>query len=127
MDSFKIYGIGMICALICVLIKHQNSSFVVPTRVAGLIMIYAIIIALISPLMDYLSKLMEITFSLEYVEIIVKALCIAYVSQITSDICKDCGEATLASALDTVGKIEILILSLPLIDKMIKLSEEMIL
>ena len=66
------------------------------------------------------------TLKYEYLEIIIKALAIAYVTQISSELCRDCGEVGIATGIETVGKIEIIILSLPLINNIVAMSEELI-
>ena len=68
---------------------------------------------------------MQRSLPTEYIEIMIKAMSIAYITQISSDVCRDCGESNIASGIDVIGKIEILIIGLPLIDKVITLSEEL--
>lgn len=111
--------------MLCIIIKNLNSSFALPTRFAGILILYGAIILFISPLVEYLGKIMGNTVSEENIELVLKVLSIAYITQITSDICRDCGENTFASGVDTIGKIEIIILSIPLIDEVIRMSEEL--
>ena len=66
------------------------------------------------------------TLPLEYMEIILKTLAIAYITQISSEMCRECGENSIAFGIETVGKIEIVILSLPLINSIISMSEELL-
>ena len=66
------------------------------------------------------------TLPVEYLEIILKALAIAYVTQISSEICRESGENSIAFGIETVGKIEIVILSIPLINNIISMSRELL-
>ena len=43
-----------------------------------------------------------------------RALAVALAVKLAADICRECGAAGVGSALETVGKIEVLLLSLPL-------------
>lgn len=124
-DTFKICALVILSAMLCIIIKNLNSSFALPTRFAGILILYGAIILFISPLVEYLGKIMGNTVSEENIELVLKVLSIAYITQITSDICRDCGENTFASGVDTIGKIEIIILSIPLIDEVIRMSEEL--
>ena len=125
MDTFKICALTIICSIACVIIKNFRSEFTIPTRVAGIIILYTLVIVMISPLVIYLGKIMGNTVSEENIEIVLKVLSIAYMTQITSEICRDCGENTFATTIDTIGKLEIIILAIPLIDGIIKMSEEL--
>ena len=126
MESVKIAALGIVFAIICVLIKHYREEFVVPTRISALIIIFGIAILMMTPILDYLKGLMGQTVQNEYMEIVLKALAISYMTQISSELCDECGEKNIAFAVGTIGKIELIILSLPLINKIISMSEEMI-
>lgn len=126
-DSFKICAIGIIFAIICVLIKNYRGEFLIPVRVASVILIFGVVIVLVSPIVKFLSGIMGQAMPLEYMELILKALAIAYMTQISSEICRECGESSIALGIETVGKIEIVVLSLPLIKSIITMSEEFLL
>ena len=123
-DSFKICALGIVFAMICVLIKNYRGEFLIPVRLASIIVISGIVIVLISPIIKFLSNIMGQTMPLEYMEIILKTLAIAYMTQISSELCRECGENSIALGIETVGKIEIVILSLPLINNIISMSSE---
>jgi stage III sporulation protein AD len=125
-DTVKICGIAIICAIICILVKNYQSGFIVPTRIAGMIILYSAVILLLSPLVKYLLGIMDGTISAEHIELIVKSMSIAYITQATSEICKECGENSLATGVDTIGKMEILILAIPLIENLIGLAGELV-
>ena len=124
-DAIKICGLGIIFALICTLVKNYQSGFIVPTRIAGILIIFGVLLVFITPLFQYLEMIMQKSLPIEYIEMMTKAMAIAYVTQISSDICRDCGENNIAAGIDTLAKIEILIIALPPIKKAIDLSEEL--
>ena len=62
----------------------------------------------------------------EYIEIILKTLAIAYMTQISSEMCRESGASSIAFGIETVGKIEIVILSLPLINNIISMAGELL-
>ena len=125
-DSFKICEIGIVLAIICVLIKNYRAEFLIPTRLAALISIFGVVVILISPILQFLNGIMNLTLPVEYMEIMLKTLAIAYMTQISSELCRDCGENNIAFGIETVGKIEIVILSLPLINSIISMSKELL-
>ena len=66
------------------------------------------------------------TLPLEYMQIILKTLAIAYMTQISGEMCRECGESSIAFGIETVGKIEIVVLSLPLINNIISMAGELL-
>ena len=47
-------------------------------------------------------------------------------TQYVADICRESGESAAASGVETVGKLEILLLSLPLIDEILRVAERLL-
>ena len=56
----------------------------------------------------------------EYVIVLQKALGIGYITTISANICKDANESTLASTLEFAGKVQLLLLSLPLVSSLLE-------
>ena len=122
----KICSIGIIIAIISILVKTYRQEFSIHTRLSGTLIIFGAVMLMLVPIFDYLERMVGQALPLEYMEILIKSLGVAYLTQICSDFCCDCGEKNIASAVDIAGKIEILILSLPLIEKIINMSEEVL-
>ena len=55
------------------------------------------------------------------VEVIFKIICVAYICEFASGICKDAGESAVASKVETGGKLIIVYLSMPIITSLIDL------
>ena len=125
-DTLKICGIAIICAVVCILVKNYQSGFLIPTRISGTIILYSAAIVFLSPLIKYLLGIMDGVISAQHIELIIKSMSIAYITQATSEICKECGENSLAMGVDTIGKMEILILAIPLIESLIRMAGELV-
>ena len=125
-DSFKICAVGIVFAMVCVLIKNYRGEFLIPVRLAAIVLIFGVITILVAPVVKFLYGIMGQTMPLEYIEIILKALAIAYMTQISVEICRESGESSIAFGIETVGKIEIVVLSLPLINNIISMSKELL-
>lgn len=126
MDSVKICAFGIMCAIICVLIKHYRSEFSMPARLGSILLIFGVVLGMLSPVFTYLKDLMGSSLSSEYSTVIIKAVGISYLTQISSELCRECGESSIGTGIETVGKIELIVLSLPLINKIILMSEELL-
>ena len=125
-DTLKICGIAIICAVVCILVKNYQSGFLIPTRISGTIILYSAAIVFLSPLVKYMLGIMDGVISAQHIELIIKSMSIAYITQATSEICKECGENSLAMGVDTIGKMEILILAIPLIESLIRMAGELV-
>lgn len=97
-----------------------------PARLGSVILIFGVVLGMLSPVFVYLKDIMDETLSSEYSMIIIKAVGISYLVQISSELCRECGESSIGTGIETVGKIELIVLSLPLIDKIILVSEELL-
>ena len=62
----------------------------------------------------------------KYIETILKGLGIVILTQISADICRDSGECTLAGHVETVGKLELLLLCIPLIWEIFATAETLL-
>lgn len=125
-DSVKILVIGLVCAVVCMILKQIGKEFIVPARLAAMLLIFGLIVGLIYPISAYIKNTMIDKVGVEYLEILLKSLGIAYVAHISSEMCRDFGEGNIASAIDIVGKIEIILLSLPLVEDITSISEELL-
>jgi stage III sporulation protein AD len=55
-----------------------------------------------------------------------RVLAVAIVTHVCANICRDCGEGTVAGYLEIGGKVEIIALSLPTLKRLIELAVGMI-
>ncbi len=125
-NSVKICAIGISTAIICVILRQYKNEMVISTRIAGIITAFGITLLMALPILDNLGDMFDNSLSFEYMEIITKALGISYLTHIGSEICKDCGESNIGTIIESAGKIELLVLCLPLFNNIIKLAEELL-
>ena len=60
----------------------------------------------------------------QYYKALMKALGIGIVCQFTAQLCRDAGEGTLASGVEFFGKVEIILLSVPMLRELLTLARE---
>lgn len=83
-------------------------------------------LAVFYPILKFLEDIASGTKIQMYFPILVKALGISLLVQITADICIDSGEGAIAHRVEMIGKSEILILCIPLIKEILLLCEEIV-
>lgn len=127
MDIFSIIAIGVVGSLICVLLKQYKPEYALTLAICCGVLIFALIIFMLNPIFDNIKILLSNSgINLEYSKIIVKSLGVCYVSQLASDACKDSGQRMIASKIELAGKASILILCLPLFQRLSSIAISLI-
>ena len=114
-NLIPICGICVVASILCSLFGNFGKEFSVYIKLAAGAAVLSIIIFYISPVAETIYTLYEKSGAdEEYLTILFKALGICYITQFAGDICKDCGENTLAVQTELAGKIALMLLALPL-------------
>lgn len=92
----------------------------------------ASILALISLFEPYFEKIIELFYTVSDVaeikdgaKTLVKVVGVGYLSGISSDVCRELGENGIASAVTTVGRVEVLLIILPVFCEVLGLGLEL--
>lgn len=120
----KIFAVALICVSLGAVIKTVRGEMAFAVRIAGILLVFGMLTVSAETLLREVSASFDIGNFSEYVELILKALGIAVLTHIASSICRDCGEAGLAGAVEFAGKAEILLISLPMIERLLKYTAE---
>ncbi|MBQ8140465.1 MAG: hypothetical protein IJ038_02075 [Clostridia bacterium] len=123
---FKICAIALIAAVTGVVVRQIKNELSFAVKTAGGVVIFGLIIAMLQPLLSRLESIALLGESALYIDVMLRALGIAILAQITSGICRDCGEDGVASGVELASKIEILILCMPLINKILEYAEQIV-
>lgn len=127
MNIVAICLIGIVSAFLSVMLKKYNPEYSLVIGISAGVLILGIIFSNITGIIARVHQLLKATnLPLEYIEILFKALGICFLTQFASDTCKDAGETALSSKIETAGKLMILIVSLPLFEKVVSIATELI-
>lgn len=126
-NLIPICGICVIASVLCTIFGNLGKEYSVYIKLAAAVAVLSVIILYISPITETIYVLYEKSGAdEEYLTILFKAIGICYISQFASDICKDCGEATLAVQAEIAGKIALMLLALPLFNTLSEFVSELI-
>lgn len=117
-DWLRVIGCALISALLGVLLKElgfAGSRMILLLGTVGAIGFAAVCVGEVMEGIVGLSS-----ENAEYVRVILKMVGISYVAGVCSDICTDLGQTSLAGAISSVGRVEIMILSLPYVKRIIE-------
>ena len=126
MSALKICGAAFVCLVALIAVRNMKENFVPLLRFASGIIFLGIVVLMLPPIISFGTSVIEKSKVSEYGEVVLKALGIAYLTHITAHICRDCGENGIGEGIETAGKIELLILALPLFSEVLSIVEEML-
>lgn len=119
-----IFAISAVC-LISVLRQTHSQLANIATAVAG-IAVFVYIIKGIVPFAEFVGDITEATGMDTYFSTMLKALAVSFCCKMCGDICRDCGENSLASKVELAGKAGIVIISLPMVESLLGVARDML-
>jgi len=127
MEILKISAFALIATVVIVLIKKEKKEIGVTISIfaAAVIAIYGII-----KLEDIVNLIFDLAknagVSSKYLEIILKVVGIAYIIELTKDVCVDSGETALAGKVEMAGKIMIVASTVPIISGVVEVINKLL-
>ena len=119
---FKLFALALIAAMLITLFRKWGSDFATLLKVAAGALVAAACVSGIAPIVEYMRSLGEVSLPWETVEGLLRILAVAIVTHICATICRDCGESTLGGYLELGGKVEIIALTLPMIEEIVEVA-----
>lgn len=119
MDTWKICGLALICLVSFSVMRQWGRDFEVPMKLAAAVVFLGILLGMAIPLVSWMREMLSVGAISEYAEFLLGALGIAVVTGVCADLCRECREPTVASYVEMAGRLEILILSVPLIKEIL--------
>ena len=123
MEWAKIGGVAMVGLTALLILRAYKPEWAPLVRVAVTVIMLG---SLLSVAAAVLSDLSGITASLgapdvEAYSLLLKALGVAFLTETAASVCRDSGEGTLASWVETAGRLQLLLLSFPMIRRVLDL------
>ena len=114
MDVFKLAGLSVITALLSLTLKGVRQDLGIQAALGGGLLILALCVSELSGIISRLRTLIEGTgLDMSVFELVLKVCGIAYVTDISSGICRDAGESTLALKTELCGRLMLVSAALP--------------
>lgn len=126
MDIITVCAFSLVSLCVVVLVRQLRQELVPLTVAAIGIILLGYLLLSLSPVLSFINDTAKKSGMGGYFGILVKALAIALSCQVCSEICRDCGETSLASKVELAGKIGIIILSLPILQQLLLMARELL-
>ena len=127
MNIIAFVGAGIIGTVLSVVLKQYKPEFsMYITLITGMLMLGAAVSA-VKPALDMISSYMEIADpNSEYAEILIKTLAVCYLTQMAGESCSDAGETSIAAKIALAGKIAVVLIALPLFEKLMEVIKQLL-
>lgn len=96
----------------------------IAAAVAGML-VFAFAVESVAPFVSFIKGVAAERGVDGYFAIMLKALAISFCCRMSAEICRDCGEASLASRVEAAGKAGIVLLSLPIVKQLLEIAKDM--
>ncbi len=122
----KLFGAAIICVFVGLIVKKENSDMAALLRISGGALLAAACIYMLSPILSYINEIAAVISASENISealgVLLRVFGVAMLTQICANICRDCGEGSIAQYVELGGKLEMLILSLPLFHEILDMA-----
>ncbi len=126
-DITAVSGFCIAGAVLAVLLKQYCKEQSMILSLGVCVIVFAGAVSVLSPVLDRLEVLFtQSGLDESYISLVFKATAICFITQITSDLCRDSGESAIASALELWGRVSIMLMSVPLIESIVEKIMEII-
>jgi len=126
MGILQISGVALLAVMLILCVRELCATMALPVRLAAILTLLGASILFYLPVIERLRSLFTLSGADTYATPILRATGIALICEFAASFCRDLGENTLAGGVLLFGKLEILVLCLPLIDEVLEIAKELL-
>ena len=122
MEVFKIIGIALVGLIIIILLKQYRPEFAIYISLLTGVLILLLVMDKLTGIINLLQSMANKTsINSTFLMLLIKITGIAFLSEFAVSICKDSGEAAIASKIEIGTKIIIISMSIPIISSLLEI------
>ena len=122
MEIIKIIGIALIALIIIIMLKQYRPEYAIFISILTGILILFLVMDRLTGIINLIQSI-EDKFSIntQFIVLLIKITGIAFLSEFAVSVCKDSGEAAIASKIELGSKIIIISMSIPIISSLLEI------
>lgn len=114
MNIVTLAGTAVVAAALCVVVRQYKPEAALGISIACGVVITAAVLSMLAPAISTLTELSaQAGLSDTFVQVLLKALAVCWITQIAADGCRDAGETAIAAKTELAGRAAVLVISLP--------------
>lgn len=119
----SVCGIAIVATVSAIALKKNAPETSVVIAISAGVIIFISVLSGITPVVNEVYKLVNNAgIDADYGKILLKTVGICLVCQFTSDSCKDAGQSSLATRVELAAKVAVVIISIPLFEKILNIA-----
>ena len=121
MDIYKIVALSIVSVLLITILKSvKKDDFALVITIITAVILFTLVLVKLESITSILESLVQKSgINKEYLTLLLKVTGISYVIELATNICKDAGNSAIASKVEMLGKISIVILTIPILTSVI--------
>ncbi len=122
MEIIKIIGIALIALIIIIMLKQYKPEYAVFISILTGILILFLVMDRLTGIINLIQSIQnKFSINTQFISLLIKITGIAFLSEFAVSICKDSGEAAIASKIELGSKIIIISMSVPIISSLLEI------
>lgn len=116
MEIVQVIGIGLVATFIAIILKQYRPEYAIHISIVAGILILGLVIFKLSGVIELINSLAtKLGVNSKFFVIILKITGIAYLTEFATSVCRDSGEAAIASKIEIAAKVLIIAMSIPIL------------
>ncbi|MCI8617571.1 MAG: stage III sporulation protein AD [Clostridia bacterium] len=121
MEIIRIIGIGLIALIIIIMLKQYRPEYAIFISILTGVLILFLVMDRLTGIVNLIQSIQDkSSVNVQFITLLIKITGIAFLSEFAVSICKDSGEAAIASKIELGSKIIIISMSIPIISSLLE-------
>ena len=122
MEIIKIIGIALIALIIIIMLKQYRPEYAIFISILTGILILFLVMDRLTGIINLIESIQDkFSINTQFIALLIKITGIAFLSEFAISVCKDLGEAAIASKIEIGSKIIIISMSVPIISSLLEI------
>lgn len=122
MEIIKIIGIALIALIIIIMLKQYRPGYAIFISILTGILILFLVMDRLTGIINLIESIQDkFSINTQFIALLIKITGIAFLSEFAISVCKDSGEAAIASKIEIGSKIIIISMSVPIISSLLEI------
>jgi len=121
-EILQIVGIGIVATIMIITLKAQRPEMAIQISIVTGIVVFLLLASKLSSAIQLINSFArKANIDMQYLNILLKIIGIAYIVEFGAEVCRDAGEGSIATKIELAGKVTIILLAVPLITSLLDL------
>ena len=122
MEIIKIIGIAFIALIIIIMLKQYRPEYAIFISILTGILILFLVMDRLTGIINLIETIQDkFSINTKFIALLIKITGIAFLSEFAVSVCKDSGEAAIASKIEIGSKIIIISMSIPILSSLLEI------